>query len=138
MKLISGLGKKHAFIALGAGAAVFAAVVLRDVPAGIPRAAEGARIDGAAPAVTLEGYRAEASGAVKGLRPGDLASAESALSALIALRVPKEGMAAHQALVISLAAYRDALKSGDGSLAAASLARIKEQGQAEPWLQLAM
>ncbi len=134
--LIPALGKKRALLVIGAGAVTALAIVINRLP---PR--EEGRGNGVVPLAeekiaTMDAYKVSSAAAFQGFAPGDSASAEAALGKLMEARVPREGMDIHEGLVLSLSAYRDALRSGDAAAAASSLGRLSSAAKSASWLKV--
>ncbi len=134
---LPGLGKKQAAVfALAAAAAVTGwSLYHRQAAIG-----SGHEQEASAPVkpVTMDDYRAAAAEADKAFAADDVPAVSAALSALEKVRVPREGMAAHQELVTALASYRDALAAGDEGAAAGALARLRSFAQENPWCGLSL
>lgn len=147
MITVSGISRKYfiaavvVILAVVGGLALFHKVPSAGVHAGDAVVKEQKNVASGAPAIpapTLDEYKTSAVAAVKGFAVGDEASAATALSRLLALRVPREGMTLHQELVMALAAYDSALAAKNASAAAAKLARLKIVVQSNPWLGLSI
>jgi hypothetical protein len=132
-------GKKHAAVLLLGAAAVAAGWSLADRvtnPASGPTSDQGAVSAPVPKPVTMEDYRSAVAKASRLFAVGDASAASALLASLETIRVPREGMAAHQELVTAVAAYRDALAAGDEASAAAALSRLRSFSQGNPWCGL--
>ena len=140
MILLPGYGKKH-FVAFAfVAAAVASGWSLSHgrfvSPAADPGTRQGTVTAAPQEQVTMEGYLSAVAEADKRFAAGDVSAVSSLLAALETIRVPREGMSAHQELVTAVAAYRDALAADDGEAAASSLSRLRSFAQANPWCGL--
>lgn len=145
MMLVPGFSRRYLLIAvIVVLAGVVAAALFHKAPSTAVHAGNAVVADKknagppAAPAPTFDEYKLSAMAAVKGLAVDDEVSAATALSRLLALRVPREGMAAHQELVTALAAYDSALAGKNAAAIAAKLARLKTVIQSNAWLGLSI
>lgn len=140
MLLLPGFGKKHAAVLLLGVAAVAVGWSLSSrpkQPATNLERGQGA-IDplSVTKPVTMEDYRSAVGEADKAFVGGDVIAASVLLRALSEIRVPREGMAAHEELMTAVASYRDALALDDGPAVAAALVRLRSFVQANPWCGL--
>jgi hypothetical protein len=136
MILIPGYGKKHAAALVLAVAAVGGGVALsRGHVAMSPRSADAVPLAVSKP-VTMDDYHAAVAAAAGKFVADDSASASAFLSALESIRVPREGMAVHEQLVIAAASYRAALAASNKASEEESLSRLRSFAEANPWCGL--